>query len=432
MSGFGAQQWTLHNGMDVVVIPNKRSPVIAHMVWYKIGAADEPDGKSGIAHFFEHLMFKGTKNLEPGEFSKIVARNGGRDNAFTSQDYTAYFQTIPKNMLDTVMKMEAERMHQLILTDDTVYPERDVILEERKQRVDNDPTSILDEAVDAALYPNHPYSDPIIGWEHEIQRLTTDDALAFYRQHYQPHNAILVISGDTSIEEVKTLAEKHYGAVPSVKKTPSPAIRPRSVSPPQRTEQRISLKDPRVMQEKWQRLWKMPSMNLDSERLPEEVYDLLAEVLGGGSTSFLYTRLVREQKHAVAVSAYFSHALDYDHFSIVAIPAANVSLDTLEDAISQALDDFLTTPLDTQQVKRIKNAYLAQTLFDRDSLMGPAMIMGHALVLGHTIDDVETYPRKVSNVTEKELMRAAQSLFSGEHKALTAWLEKEDKPPNTP
>ena len=423
---FNPTTFTLANGMQVIVIENHRSPVVAHMVWYKIGAADEEVGKSGIAHFFEHLMFKATKNLPAGAFSKIVAEHGGRDNAFTSQDYTAYFQTIPKQHLSTVMQMEADRMHNLILTDDTVYPERDVIIEERKQRIDNEPAAILDEAADAALFVNHPYGTPIIGWQHEIEQLTTQDAVAFYQQHYQPNNAILIVSGAVTADEVRTLAEKYYGSLPNRdgQQTPKPIVRQRPIAPPQQTSTSISLKDARVQQEKWYRAWLVKSENHHKDRMGDEVYDILAEILGGGSTSVLYKKLVREQKIATSIYAYFSDALDYDVFGINAIPAPNVTLEQLEQAIEKEIATFLTTSIDSKQLARIKNAALAQAIFARDSLIGPAMIMGFALALGKSIDDVENYPQKVNAVTENQLRQLAQKLFDDKRQHLTAWLEK--------
>ena len=205
---FNPESFVLKNGMQVVVISNRRAPVVSHMVWYKTGAADEPRGKSGIAHFFEHLMFKGTKSVPPGEFSKIIARHGGRDNAFTTQDYTAYFQIVARDKLDLVMRLEADRMRNLVLTDAEVLPERDVVLEERRSRTDNNPGSQLWEASRAALFLNHPYKIPVIGWKHEIERLTTKDALDFYRRYYVPNNAILIVAGDVNAKELKPLAEK--------------------------------------------------------------------------------------------------------------------------------------------------------------------------------------------------------------------------------
>ena len=199
-------EFTLDNGMQVVVVPDHRAPVVTHMVWYRVGSADEQGGKSGIAHFLEHLMFKGTDKHPAGEFSQVVSKLGGQENAFTSQDYTAYFQRVAKEHLATVMGFEADRMTGLVLTDEVVLPERDVVLEERRMRTDNDPASQLSEAAQAAMFTNHPYSHPIIGWEDEIKKLNRDDALAFYRRFYTPNNAILVVAGDVEPDEVRRLA----------------------------------------------------------------------------------------------------------------------------------------------------------------------------------------------------------------------------------
>ncbi len=210
-----ASEFKLANGLDVVVIPDHRAPVVTHMIWYKVGASDEPKGVSGIAHFLEHLMFKSTDKIAVGEFSKIISRLGGQDNAFTGQDVTSYHQRIAKEQLGTVMDMEADRMAHLRLTKDEVATERQVILEERRSRIDNNPTALLDEQMNAALYLSHPYGIPVIGWEHEMAKLSREDALRFYKHYYAPNNAILVVAGDVTPEEVKRLAENTYGKVPA-------------------------------------------------------------------------------------------------------------------------------------------------------------------------------------------------------------------------
>ena len=241
---FNPKTFMLSNGMQVVVVTNQRAPIVAHMVWYKVGAADEPAGKSGIAHLFEHLMFKGTKSIPPGEFSKIVARNGGTDNAFTSQDYTAYFQKVARDKLELVMKLESDRMTNLTLTDKEVLPERDVVLEERRSRTDNNPGAQLYEASQAALYLNHPYGIPVIGWKHEIAALTTNDALSFYRKYYVPNNAILIVAGDVTVDELRPLAEKYYGKI----KRGADIVRKRIAEPPHLAARRVEMENPRVGQ----------------------------------------------------------------------------------------------------------------------------------------------------------------------------------------
>ena len=234
---FDPDTFMLENGMQVVVISNDRAPVVRHMVWYKVGSADEAPGESGIAHLLEHLMFKGTTNYGPGVFSSQVARNGGQENAFTSFDYTAYHQTIARDRLAMVMKMEADRMTNLVISEQQVAPERNVVLEERRSRVDNNPSMQLREQVSAAMYLNYPYRRPVIGWEHEIRALDVGRILAFYKRYYAPNNAVLIVEGDVTVEELKPLAEKYYGAIPR-----GPEIeRIRTTEPPASADRRIVL-----------------------------------------------------------------------------------------------------------------------------------------------------------------------------------------------
>ena len=237
---FNSRTATLANGLEVVVISDHRAPVVTHMIWYRVGAADDPPGKSGLAHFLEHLMFKGTPDAPGDTFSALVAGRGGAENAFTSLDYTAYFQTIPVQQLDDVMRLEADRMVNLVLTEDAVALEREVILEERRSRTDNDPSALLGEQMGATLYLAHPYRIPVIGWEHEMRELALDDARAFYERHYVPSNAVLVVAGDVTLAEVLPLAEAHYGAIPAGARPP----RDRAQEPPQRANRRVEFRDP--------------------------------------------------------------------------------------------------------------------------------------------------------------------------------------------
>src|ERR1700752_5049955 len=223
--------FTLQHGMQVVVIPDHRTPVVTHMIWYKVGSADETPGKSGLAHFLEHLMFKGTAKHPAGEFSQTVLKVGGNENAFTSVDYTGYCQRIPRDQLGRMMEFEADRMTGLVLKDENVLPERDVVLEEYNMRVANNPDARLNEQMMAALYLNHPYGRPVIGWHHEIEKLSREDALAFYRRFYAPNNAILVIAGDVDVTEVRTLAEQTFGKVAAQPAIPARRIRPQEPEP---------------------------------------------------------------------------------------------------------------------------------------------------------------------------------------------------------
>ncbi|MBM3570646.1 MAG: insulinase family protein, partial [Alphaproteobacteria bacterium] len=242
-----ATEFRLANGLTVVTVEDRRAPVVTQILVYRVGAADEPPGKSGIAHFLEHLMFKGTASVPEGGFSKEVARRGGRENAFTSSDYTGYHQTVAKPHLETMMRLEADRMANLRLSEEVVAAERLVVLEERRQTTDNRPAALLSEQVSAASFLNHPYRNPVVGWEHEIRGLGRDDALAFYRAHYAPGNAVLVLAGDIAPEEARVLAERHYGPIPA--RAVAPRIRPQE--PPQRAQRRVVMEHERALQPRW-------------------------------------------------------------------------------------------------------------------------------------------------------------------------------------
>ena len=280
-SGPRITDFVLANGLQVVVIPDHRAPVVTHMLWYKVGAADETPGKSGLAHFLEHLMFKGTAKNPSGRFSQVVATIGGQENAFTSADYTGYFQRVPRDKLKAMMEFEADRMTGLELTDDVVRPELKVVLEEQNMRVANNPGARLGAQMDAALYLNHPYGRPIIGWRHEIEKLDREDALAFYRRFYTPNNAVLVIAGDVTADEVRQLAEETYGKVARVAEV-KPRLRPQE--PVQEAPRTVTLADPRVAQPSVSRYYLAPSAT--SGRPGEsEALDVLVHILGRGSSS---------------------------------------------------------------------------------------------------------------------------------------------------
>src|SRR6201989_2652674 len=238
--------FTLPNGLQVLVIGDHRTPVVTEMVWYKVGSADETPGKSGLAHFLEHLMFKGTTAHPAGEFSQTVLKIGGNENAFTSTDYTGYFQRVPRDQLARMMEFEADRMTGLILKDENVLPERDVVLEEYNMRVANNPEARLTEQIMAALYLNHPYGRPVIGWHQEIEKLNREDALAFYRRFYAPNNATLVIAGDVDAKDVHAMAEETFGKVAPQPSIPEKRVRPQEPVPA--APRTVTLSDPRVEQ----------------------------------------------------------------------------------------------------------------------------------------------------------------------------------------
>jgi zinc protease len=345
-------RFTLGNGMQVVVIPDRRAPVVTQMVWYKVGAADEPQGKAGIAHFLEHLMFKGTPQVPAGEFSRIVRRHGGEDNAFTSQDFTAYYQRISKDRLDLVMGLEADRMRNLQLTDAAVLPEREVIKEERRQRTDNDPANRLGEQLDAALYLAHPYGKPVIGWMSEMSQLNRDDAIGFYRQHYTPSNAVLVVAGDVDPSEVKALADKHFGVLPN---SAQPQARIRTSEPEPVASRRVTLADPQVATPMVQRAYLAPSYRT-AKPGEAEALEVLAEVLGGNSTSRLYRGLVvNHQVAAQAGASYSGENLDSGNFVIYATPVPGGTNEAAEAALDSELDRLAREGTTEDEVARARN-----------------------------------------------------------------------------
>jgi zinc protease len=411
--------FTLKNGMEVVVIEDHRAPVVTQMVWYKIGRADEAAGHSGIAHFFEHLMFKGTKEVGPNEFSAIVEKQGGDDNAFTTQDYTAYFQRVAADRLDLMMKLEADRMVNLNMSEEDVATERQVILEERGQRVDSDPGSLLQEQMGAAQFLNHPYGIPVIGWRHEIAALTRDDAMAFYKAYYAPNNAILVVAGDVDPQAVLAMAETHYGPLP-----PSDKIKPRlrPAEPPQLAERRLVLRDERVAQPYVARSYLAPQRKSGDQK-EAAALSVLAELLGGAGTTSVLTRALQfDSQTAVYASAYYSDvSVDPDTFSLIVVPASGVSLGDAEAAMDAVIAKFLQDGPKPEDFARIKTQIRASEIYARDSAGGLARSYGAALASGLTVQDVQDWPSVLQSVTPEDVMAAARKVLN-KNNAVTGWL----------
>jgi len=402
----GVEHFTLKNGMEVVVIPDHRAPVVTHMVWYRVGSADEPSGKSGLAHFLEHLMFKGTPSMAPGEFSKTIARNGGQDNAFTSADYTGYFQRVARDRLELVMELEADRMTNLTLTSAEIEPERGVIIEERRSRVDNRPSGRFSEQLNAAFYVSHPYGKPVIGWAREIQSLTRKDILDFYKRYYTPNNAILVVAGDITADQLKPLARKHYGAVPRRTEVPP---RVRAVEPLPQAERRIILKDPRVRTPQLRRSYLTPAYATAGPG-EAEAMDILAEVLGGKTTSRMYRQLVVDQKIAAGAGAWFAgDNLDHGRFGVYAVTAVGKSVEDLEKAIDQVIDDLVKDGPSEQEVEKAKRTLVASAVYARDSQQMLARIFGIALTTGQSVRDVIEWTDRIKAVDRDAVHKAART-----------------------
>ncbi|WP_415919257.1 M16 family metallopeptidase [Tateyamaria sp. SN6-1] len=412
--------FTLDNGLEIIVVEDNRAPVVQHMLWYRAGSADEPVGSSGVAHFLEHLLFKATDTLEDGEFSAVVAANGGRDNAFTSYDYTAYFQRVASDRLGLMMQMEADRMRNINFTDENVATERDVILEERNQRTDSNPRALFGEQMNAAQYLNHRYGVPIIGWRHEMETLDKADALGFYNTHYYPNNAILVVSGDVQAEEVLALAEEHYGKIPA---NPDLPERVRSAEPPQTAERRLIYRDARVAQEYVSRSYLAPERDPGDQRAAAAL-TLLAEVLGGGQTSFMTEKLQFETQKAVFTGAFYRGvSLDDTTFDVVILPSPGVSLQEAEEAMDATLAQFLVEGFDVEELDRIKYQLRASQIYARDDVDRIARRYGAALSVGLTVEDVQAWPDILQSITREEIMDAARQVLNRDA-SVTGWLTR--------
>jgi zinc protease len=398
----------LANGMEVVVIPNNRAPVVTHMVWYRVGSADEVSGKSGLAHFLEHLMFKGTSKRAPGEFDRLIDINGGEGNAFTTSDYTAYFQRIASDRLELMMELEADRMQNLVLTDENVLPELDVVREERRERTDNDPSALLGEQIDAAMYTAHPYGKPVIGWMSEVAKLTRADAIAFYRAHYTPANAVLVVAGDVTPEQVEVLAEKYYGVL---KNSFTPQPRVRTPEPDPIAARRVTLIDARAASPAVQRSYLAPSYAASTghEAL---ALDLLADILGSGTQSRLYKSLVIDQKIAAYAAAWYSgDQMDSGTFGVYGAPNPGVDVAKVEAAMDAVLADLLKNGVTQQELDRVRNQAIAERVYTLDNQAALARMAGVALTTGLSARSIFDRDVEIGKVTLDDIRAAAARII---------------------
>jgi zinc protease len=414
--------FTLGNGMQVVVIPDHRTPVVTQMIWYKVGSADETPGKSGLAHFLEHLMFKGTAAHPAGEFSQTVLRIGGNENAFTSTDYTGYFQRVPREQLPRMMEFEADRMTGLVLKDENVLPERDVVLEEYNMRVANNPDARLSEQIMAALYLNHPYGRPVIGWRQEIEKLSREDALAFYKRFYAPNNATLVIAGDVELSEIRPLAERTYGQVAPQPAIPARRMRPQEPVPA--APRTVTLSDPRVENPGLRRYYLVPSATTAASG-ESPALDVLAQLMGGGSNSYLYRALVIDRPLAISTDAsYQGTAVDDSQFSIAVTPKPGVEFAEVEQAIDGVIADVGQHAVRAEDLERVKTQLIAAAIYAQDNQASLARWYGAALTTGLSVDDVRSWPDRVRAVTAEQVRAAAQKWLD-KKRSVTGYLIKD-------
>jgi zinc protease len=414
--------FTLPNGLQVVVIEDHRAPLAVQMIWYRVGAADEPPGKSGIAHYLEHLMFQGTDKLAPGEFSATVEALGGDDNAFTAWDHTAYFQRVAAEHLPKMMEMEANRMRGLLLTEEDAATELQVILEERSERTDSDPGSQFTEERYAAQFMNHPYGIPIIGWRHEIEGLTRQDAVDFYRRHYAPNNAVLIVAGDVDPDAVRQLAEQHYGPIGPTEGL-GPRVRP--MEPPQRAERRLSMADGRVAQPYVIRTYLAPPREPGDQKTAASL-TFLAELLGGNATTSVLARALQfDDPKAVWTSAFYDGtAMDYATFGLAVVPVPGVTLAEAEAAMDAVVAKFLEEGVDPEDFARLKTQFKASEIYAMDDVDGRARRYGEAMMTGLSPEDVEAWPEVLQAVTPEDVVAAARLVFDRRN-AVTGYLMKD-------
>ena len=422
LEAFGnVTSFSLENGMRVVVVEDHRAPVVTHMVWYRAGASDENSGKSGIAHLLEHLLFKETENVENGEFSQTVAALGGSDNAFTSQDYTAYYQRVSKQYLDLMMYYESDRMRNLKISELDFNTEVKVVIEERSQRTDSKPGALFNEQNMASLYLNHPYGVPIVGWRHELDDLVLEDAIDFYKTYYSPNNAILIVSGDVDPKNVQILANKFYG---SLENTIYLDVRKRPAEPPQIVERRLIFEDERVSQPYITRTYLAAERDSGQQR-EAAALTLLADLIGSdGIQSILGKILQLDNKKAIYTNAYYN-GLSYDdtNFSLIVVPNSDVTLLDIETELDRVINTFISNGIDEDHLERIKFQYKAQQIYSLDSAYSQARRFGVALTSGLTIEDVLAWPKIIQDIKSSEILAAAVSLFKKE-RSVTGWIRK--------
>jgi len=407
---FYPETFTLANGVEFIVVKNRLSQAVSQMVWYKAGAADEEQGHSGLAHYLEHLMFRGTEAIPGSGFSRIIAAYGGQDNAFTSYDYTAYYVNIAKERLGMIMQMEADRMQNLRIDPETADVELKVVLTERQERIDNNPKGFFAEKMHASLFPGHPYGKPVIGWKNELEKTTAGHARDFHEKHYAPENAVVIISGDVELKEVMRLAAGTYGRLPR-RGNAKPRSRhiPESPYP---AEKKVVMQDARIQQPRVNILIAAPSYK-SGKRKEAYALEVLTEVLGGGEVGELYKRLVVDRKIASFIG------VDYDPdvrgpavFSIAAAPQPGKDAPGLEKAIEEELKLLAQRGLRRMVVNDAKGRLVREAVFARDSLAFPGYAFGQAIASGQTIEDVESWPERISAVTVQEVNESLRKLLS--------------------
>jgi len=405
------RETVLDNGLKVVVQPDHRAPVVVSQIWYKVGGSYEPAGNTGISHVLEHMMFKGTERYGPGQFSRIIAENGGKENAFTGRDYTAYFQRLEKSRLALSFELEADRMRNLRFDDEEFRKERDVVMEERRLRIEDSPESLTNERLWQTAYVEHPYRNPIIGWKKDLESLTVENTREWYRRWYSPENATLVVVGDVRPDEVFALARRYYGPVPRGE-APRP---PRIVEPPQTSTRRVAVKAPAEVPYLIL-AYHVPVLAAAPQSSEPYALDVLASLLGGGDSARLPRELVRAQRVAADVGVgYDLTARSPTLFMIEANPAQGRSVEELERALREQVAALQEAPVTAQELDRVKAQVVAQDVYARDSMFYQAMRMGILETVGLDWRLVDHYVENIRAVTGAQVQAVARKYLRPEN-----------------
>ncbi len=400
----GVQSYQLHNGLKVLVIENHRAPVVVSQIWYKVGSSYEHAGITGLSHVVEHMMFKGTPKYPAGKFSEIIAQKGGRENAFTGADYTAYFQRIAKQHLALCFKLEADRMHNLLLKKSAFKKEIEVIKEERRMRTDDKPMALTAERLNAAAFANDPYHHPVIGWMEDLNKLTVKDVRKWYKKWYAPNNATLVVDGDVNAADVFRLANKYFGAIP---KSSIPRLKPR-LEPEQFGLQRLKVEVPAkvpylVMG------YKVPVLMTVKKKWQAYALEVLAGILDGGDSSRLSKNLVRGQQIAASASAGYDMTARYESlFTLSAIPNDGISVHTLEIALRKQVAALQAARVNPQELERVKAQVVASNVYQQDSSFYQAMDVGMLETVGLHWQVKDEYVKDIQAITARQVQQVAK------------------------
>lgn len=432
-SAADTQEFKLNNGLRLIVQEDHRSPVVVQQIWYRAGAIDEVNGKSGVAHVLEHMMFKGTRKVKPGQFSRIIAAAGGRENAFTGQDYTAYFQQLEKSQLPLAMKLEADRMANLRLTDEEFAKEIKVVMEERRWRTEDKPAGMLNEQFNAAHYTAHPYGRPIVGWMNDLENMTAADAREWYRTWYTPNNAVLVVVGDVNAKEVYRLAQQYYGPI---KPRTLPARKPQ-VEPEQKGERRVVVKAPAKLPA-LQMGYHVPALNDPQKDWEPFALEILAGVLDGNSSARLNQSLVREQRVAVDVGASYDiiQRSRNSTFELEGTPSEGKTVEELEAALLQEVERIKETGVTEEELQRVKAQVIAADVYQRDSNFYQGMQIGRLEVSGFSWRILKDYPARLSAVTPLQVQEVARKYLNRDNLTVATLdpqpIDPNEKPKGTP